>query len=126
MALNTNSQRSLVERDPNGRRLSVHKDTEICYSIPRRKVLPRLLLGLGHPTARLLSTIIDQVSAGIMRIAQVAPIIEAVPPSLYGGTERVVSWLTEELVSQGHEVTLFATGDSVTSAELVAAVPRGL
>jgi len=55
-----------------------------------------------------------------MRIAQVAPLIESVPPTLYGGTERVVSYLTEELVRQGHEVTLFASGDSLTSAELVA------
>jgi glycosyltransferase involved in cell wall biosynthesis len=55
-----------------------------------------------------------------MRIAQIAPLIESVPPSLYGGTERVVSYLTEELVRQGHEVTLFASGDSLTSAELVA------
>src|SRR5438477_5631113 len=54
-----------------------------------------------------------------MRIAQIAPLIESVPPRLYGGTERVVSWLTEELVAQGHDVTLFASGDSVTSAELV-------
>jgi glycosyltransferase involved in cell wall biosynthesis len=61
-----------------------------------------------------------------MRIAQVAPLAEAVPPSQYGGTERVVSWLTEELVRQGHQVTLFASGDSVTSANLVAAVPESL
>lgn len=61
-----------------------------------------------------------------MKIAQVAPLIESVPPQLYGGTERVVSYLTEELVRQGHEVTLFATGDSVTSAQLVASVPRAL
>jgi hypothetical protein len=47
-----------------------------------------------------------------MRIAQLAPLVEAVPPKLYGGTERVVSWLTEELVEMGHEVTLFASGDS--------------
>ena len=46
-----------------------------------------------------------------MRIAQVAPLIESVPPKLYGGTERVVSYLVEELVAQGHEVTLFASGD---------------
>ena len=46
-----------------------------------------------------------------MRIAQIAPLAESVPPKLYGGTERVVSWLTEELVSLGHDVTLFATGD---------------
>jgi hypothetical protein len=49
-----------------------------------------------------------------MRIAQVAPLAEAVPPKLYGGTERVVFWLTEELVLQGHRVTLFASGDSRT------------
>jgi glycosyltransferase involved in cell wall biosynthesis len=61
-----------------------------------------------------------------VRIAQVAPLYESVPPKLYGGTERVVSWLTEELVRQGHEVTLFASGDSETSAELVAVCPRAL
>lgn len=61
-----------------------------------------------------------------MRIAQVAPLTESVPPKLYGGTERVVSWLTEELVRQGHEVTLFASGDSVTSATLVPVVKQGL
>jgi glycosyltransferase involved in cell wall biosynthesis len=61
-----------------------------------------------------------------MRIAQVAPLNESVPPLLYGGTERVVSWLTEELVLQGHEVTLYASGDSRTSARLVAGCPRAL
>jgi len=61
-----------------------------------------------------------------MRIAQVAPLYESVPPRLYGGTERVVSNLTEELVRQGHDVTLFATGDSITSANLVAQWPQGL
>ncbi len=61
-----------------------------------------------------------------MRIAQVAPLYESVPPQLYGGTERVVYQLTEELVRQGHEVTLFAAGDSRTSAELVAMCPRAL
>jgi glycosyltransferase involved in cell wall biosynthesis len=55
-----------------------------------------------------------------MRIAQVAPLYESVPPKAYGGTERVVSYLTEELVRQGHRVTLFASGDSVTRAELIA------
>lgn len=54
-----------------------------------------------------------------MKIAQVAPLIESVPPKLYGGTERVVSYLTEELVAQGHDVTLFASGDSITSANLI-------
>lgn len=61
-----------------------------------------------------------------MRIAQVAPLTEAVPPRLYGGTERVVHWLTEELVTLGHEVTLFASGDSRTSAKLDATWPRAL
>jgi len=54
-----------------------------------------------------------------MRIAQVAPLYESVPPKLYGGTERVVSYLTEELVRRGHDVTLFASGDSITSAKLI-------
>jgi glycosyltransferase involved in cell wall biosynthesis len=54
-----------------------------------------------------------------MRIAQISPLTEAMPPILYGGTERVVSWLTEELVAMGHDVTLFASGDSVTAAKLV-------
>jgi glycosyltransferase involved in cell wall biosynthesis len=61
-----------------------------------------------------------------MHIAQVAPLTEAIPPKLYGGTERVVSWLTEELIGLGHDVTLFASGDSVTSAKLEAIWPRAL
>jgi glycosyltransferase involved in cell wall biosynthesis len=61
-----------------------------------------------------------------MRIAQVAPLYESVPPKLYGGTERVVSYLTEELVRQGHHVTLFASGDSLTNARLVATCRRAL
>jgi glycosyltransferase involved in cell wall biosynthesis len=61
-----------------------------------------------------------------MRIAQVAPLTEAVPPKLYGGTERVVHWLTEELVALGNEVTLFASGDSQTSGKLDATWPRAL
>ncbi|MCK2053604.1 glycosyltransferase family 4 protein [Methylobacterium sp. 37f] len=61
-----------------------------------------------------------------MRIAQIAPLSEAVPPKFYGGTERVVSWITEELVRQGHDVTLFASGDSETSAKLAACTPEGL
>jgi glycosyltransferase involved in cell wall biosynthesis len=61
-----------------------------------------------------------------MRIAQIAPLYESVPPKLYGGTERIVSYLTEELVRAGHEVTLFASGDSVTDAELVACSPASL
>jgi glycosyltransferase involved in cell wall biosynthesis len=61
-----------------------------------------------------------------MRIAQVAPLYESVPPRLYGGTELVVSYLTEELVKQGHDVTLFASGDSLTEAKLVAGSIRSL
>ncbi|HLZ45456.1 MAG TPA: glycosyltransferase [Gemmatimonadales bacterium] len=61
-----------------------------------------------------------------MKIAQVAPLFESVPPKFYGGTERVVSYLTEELVRQGHEVTLFASADSETAAELVPVTPRSL
>src|SRR5882724_9886368 len=61
-----------------------------------------------------------------MRIAQVAPLYESCPPQLYGGTERVVSYLTEELVRQGHEVTLFASGDSQTAATLRAGCERAL
>jgi glycosyltransferase involved in cell wall biosynthesis len=61
-----------------------------------------------------------------MRVAQIAPLFESVPPRLYGGTERVVSFLTEELIRQGHQVTLFASGDSITSAELVPCTPRAL
>jgi glycosyltransferase involved in cell wall biosynthesis len=61
-----------------------------------------------------------------MKIAQVAPLYESVPPKYYGGTERVVSYLTEELLRQGHQVTLFASGDSVTQADLVAPWPHAL
>src|SRR5882757_9416810 len=61
-----------------------------------------------------------------MRIAQIAPLTEAVPPRLYGGTERVIHWLTEELVALEHDVTLFASGDSRTSAKLEPGWPRAL
>jgi len=61
-----------------------------------------------------------------LRIAQVAPLAEAVPPKLYGGTERVIWWLTEALVELGHDVTLYASGDSETSAKLIPCAPRGL
>jgi glycosyltransferase involved in cell wall biosynthesis len=61
-----------------------------------------------------------------MRIAQISPLTEAVPPKLYGGTERVISWLTDELVSLGHDVSLFASGDSVTTAKLEPMWPRAL
>jgi glycosyltransferase involved in cell wall biosynthesis len=61
-----------------------------------------------------------------MKIAQIAPLVESVPPALYGGTERIASHLTEELVRLGHDVTLFASGDSRTAATLVPIVPRAL
>jgi glycosyltransferase involved in cell wall biosynthesis len=61
-----------------------------------------------------------------MKIAQIAPLAESVPPKLYGGTERVVAYLTDELVRLGHHVSLFASGDSVTRARLVACAPRAL
>ncbi|HTK68437.1 MAG TPA: glycosyltransferase family 4 protein, partial [Candidatus Eisenbacteria bacterium] len=61
-----------------------------------------------------------------LRIAQVSPLYESVPPRRYGGTERVVSYLTEELMAQGHDVTLFASGDSRTSARLVPVTPRAI
>jgi glycosyltransferase involved in cell wall biosynthesis len=61
-----------------------------------------------------------------MRIAQIPPLAESIPPKLYGGTERVVSWLTEELSALGHEVTLFASGDSATSGKLVPIIPRAI
>src|SRR4030081_2929002 len=81
--------------------------------------LCRCLLTSGRSTVR-------SEEAGFMRIAQIAPLTEAIPPQLYGGTERVVSWLTEELVALGHEVTLFASGDSRTSAHLVPVCPTSL
>src|SRR5262249_55204614 len=62
----------------------------------------------------------------IMKIAQIAPLMESVPPRLYGGSERIVSYLTDELVRAGHDVTLFASGDSVSSARLVPCVPMAL
>ena len=61
-----------------------------------------------------------------MKIAQIAPLMESVPPRLYGGSERIVSYVTDELVRQGHDVTLFASGDSVSSANLVRCVPMAL
>ena len=61
-----------------------------------------------------------------MKIAQVSPLWESVPPKMYGGTERVVSYITEELVRQGHDVTLFASGDSLTKAKLEAPCNQAL
>src|SRR5258705_13624531 len=72
------------------------------------------------------STYREGASNHKLRIAQVAPLYESVPPALYGGTERVVSWLTEELVGLGHDVTLFASGDSQTSATLLPVCPLAL
>ncbi len=66
------------------------------------------------------------VGTHAMRIAQIAPLIESVPPKLYGGTERVVAYLTEALIDLGHEVTLFASGDSSTRARLISTAPRAL
>ena len=68
----------------------------------------------------------EEDDMGTLRIAQVAPLYERVPPQRYGGTERVVFYLTEALVERGHEVTLFASGDSETRARLVPGAPRGL
>jgi hypothetical protein len=65
-------------------------------------------------------------SSHATHIAQIAPLTEAVPPKLYGGTERVIHWLTDELVTLGHEVTLFASGDPRTAAKLEAAWPRAI
>jgi glycosyltransferase involved in cell wall biosynthesis len=78
------------------------------------------LAGPGEPCRQ------TRGSFNAMRIAQVSPLIEAVPPLLYGGTERVVSSLTEQLVAVGHEVTLFASADSQTNARLVACAPSAL
>ena len=61
-----------------------------------------------------------------MRIAQLAPLAESVPPKLYGGTERVVAWLVDELVELGHDVTLFASGDSRTRGQLYPVWPHAL
>ena len=61
-----------------------------------------------------------------MKIAQIAPLMESVPPQLYGGSERIVSYLAEELVAQGHEVTLFASGDSITAGHLVPCCTQAL
>src|ERR1700744_2207927 len=66
----------------------------------------------------------DGVETKTMRIAQIPPLTESVPPQFYGGAERVVSYITEALVELGHDVTLFATGDSQTSANLEAVWPR--
>ena len=75
------------------------------------------------PSALLAS---EPLKGTCIKIAQVAPLYESVPPQGYGGTERIVSYLTEELVRLGHDVTLFASGDSVTAAKLEAIYPQAL
>src|ERR1700745_2657461 len=87
----------------------------------------RSRFGIPMPTRRKgLCSTKAKTGYGEMRIAQVAPLTEAVPPKFYGGTERVVHWLTEELVELGHDVTLFARGDSQTRAKLDATWPKAL
>jgi glycosyltransferase involved in cell wall biosynthesis len=81
---------------------------------------------LQPPAARFLRHKTKSIFEELMRIAQVAPLYESVPPKLYGGTERVVSWLTEELVAEGHEVSLFASGDSLTTARLIPVCSQAL
>src|SRR4029077_11758153 len=71
-------------------------------------------------------TISQTTCGGSLRIAQVAPLYESVPPKCYGGTERIVSGVTEELVRRGHRVALFASGDSTTAAKLIPCCPQGL
>src|SRR3954463_5510569 len=87
---------------------------------------PRRLLDGVRPATRPIGQTWWQGDRVMLRIAQLAPPFVPVPPAKYGGTERVVSLLTEELVRRGHSVTLFASGDSTTSAELVPTVPRAL
>src|SRR4030081_952713 len=72
------------------------------------------------------STVLRLHGVHRMKIAQIAPLTESVPPKLYGGTERVVSYITEALVELGHDVTLFASGDSKTAAKLEAVWPRAV
>jgi glycosyltransferase involved in cell wall biosynthesis len=90
-----------------------HRGVDRCYSIARNFAALHVL-------------VFTVIAKDVMKIAQVAPLIESVPPRLYGGTERIVSYLTEELVRLGHDVTLFASGDSITSAELSPCCSRAL
>jgi len=89
-----------------------------CRAVPDRLPEP--------PENRPVGYLDEAISRREMRIAQVAPLAESVPPQLYGGTERVVSWLTEELVALGHRVTLFASGESITNAILEECSPKAL
>src|SRR5690349_3033799 len=79
---------------------------------------------VGHGSAWRCRTRLVAERKMVMRILQVAPLFERVPPIAYGGTERVVSYLTETLVDLGHDVTLLASGDSITNARLLTASPR--
>src|SRR5688572_28135176 len=90
---------------------------------PRRSEVASKHRGMWHANCERIARVSTRSP---MRIAQVAPLIESVPPEGYGGTEAVVSYLTEELVRQGHDVTLFASGDSKTSAELIPCAPSAL
>src|SRR5258708_6841850 len=103
-------------------------DLQTCWRITRILLSrDRSHLGMPMPTrSEGLGSTKARTGDGEMRIAQVAPLTEAVPPKFYGGTERVVHWLTEELVALGNDVTLFASGDSRTSAKLNATWPKAL
>src|SRR5579871_1774244 len=90
------------------------------------RLLPQAPQGAAAAAREESEEVISTNPSTTMRIAQVAPLYESVPPTLYGGTERIVSFLTEELVRLGHEITLFASGDSHTSAKLVPVCPRAL
>jgi glycosyltransferase involved in cell wall biosynthesis len=92
------------------------------------KIITNSISILGIQVAIICTVFIDNTNKKIsaMKIAQVAPLYESVPPKFYGGTERVVSYLTEELVRQGHDITLFASGDSVTSARLISNTENAL
>src|ERR1700691_5083811 len=80
------------------------------------------MMGIGNMNRHL----VPSQRSNRLHIAQVAPLYERIPPRLYGGTERVVSYLTEELVRRGHDVTLFASGDSQTAAKLIPGCPQSL
>src|SRR5271155_4739708 len=109
-------------------------------STPRREQRPRILhksslTSISSNSKPTMGTQADTIRLNVdrrhgagnrMKIAQVAPLTEAVPPKLYGGTERVVAYLTDALVELGHEVTLFASGDSFTKAQLAPIWPRAL
>ena len=107
-------------REPAARKFS--KCTRGISAMPcGRNIRQRFPLRAGRPFLAFILT-----EDRCMRIAQIAPLTEAIPPQRYGGTERVIHWLTEELVTLGHDVTLFASGDSRTSATLEPMWPRAL